>query len=81
MNCHDVGVIDLGRRSRLAQEALLAVRPQLVGGKYFDCDFASQNCVASAIHHTHAALAELRLDPVVTESLTDHGLFVPWDSY
>jgi hypothetical protein len=34
-------MIDLGRRSCLAQEALQAVRPQLVRGQYFDRDFAA----------------------------------------
>jgi hypothetical protein len=34
-------MIDLGRRSRLAQEALQAVRPRFVRGQYFDRDFAA----------------------------------------
>jgi hypothetical protein len=68
----DVSMLQTGEQSCFALEACnpLGIARHLFG-QDLDCDLAAQLCVTGAIDLTHAALAQLRGDLVVTEGLAD----------
>ena len=70
----DVGMIQSGRRSRLAPEAFQRLRifGQLVGQE-LQGDEAAELSVLGLVDHTHPAAAELLDDAVVRNGLADHG--------
>ena len=62
------------RRMRLALEALAScVIVELAGGQEFERDAPGEPQVLCFVHDPHAALAESGSDPVVGDSLADHG--------
>jgi hypothetical protein len=70
---HDVGVIERGRRARLAEEAGPARRvARTVGGQDLERDEAVEPGIAGLVHDGHASLAQLLHDLVVEEPPADH---------
>src|SRR5207247_202541 len=71
---HDRRVVHLGDNLGLALEALLDLAGEVGGGNELDRDLAIQHRVAGAVHHTHAAAAELAQDLVALRELRrDHA--------
>ena len=70
---HDIGVIDRGKRTRFAPEALEAVgiRSEIFG-EDFEGNVAPELRVPRAVHRTHRALADGFDDGVVRQRATDH---------
>ncbi len=70
----DVGMVEGTGRPSFLDKALLAAQiGDLVGRQDFDRHRAVEVHIASLVDHPHAALAELRFDPVVVECPADHG--------
>jgi hypothetical protein len=77
----NVGMIQCGNRSCFLQGSFVAGRaPRGQRFQEFQGHIALQFFILRAIHHTHATFAQLLLDNIVAESLTQHGDIVQQSS-
>jgi hypothetical protein len=68
----DVGVMELGRRLGLAQEAFLERRLQQAGEReHFEGHTPAERLLHGLVHHAHAAAANLAQNAVLAQALWD----------
>ena len=69
----DVGMIELGERERFPAKALPGgIVGKSARGQHLERDVAAQALVPRAVHHAHAARADLLHDAIMGQRFSDH---------